>query len=693
MIDGMFQPGTDQALNDQVVRPRPAQAPTPGFWAGFSTAAPRGVGAAANEGVAFLSELTGAFGDVMGSYPEAMSYNLTADQKRQGEIARNKLLTQGLSFNNEASDMFRSHAKDFMPDPATTGTAAQVTAGLFNFGTKAVGYTATMGPFGAFVLGGDVGMTEADRLREQGVDLETRTKAGLVAGGLAGASVVAPMGGASALTRFAKGAAVGEGTIVSQALAEKAILSHAGYDKLADTFDPLDPVSLALGIVPGLLGAKFGHAPTKLGAVKTDADLRTGVQLSSAEQARSDAFERSAGNLRELEAAVAAEKRPEQKAILQKELDTQRAAAAAVHDQPELVDAARVRQTAQALDESRLTAPDDIRGANDHLTAVELASDQIGRGERVQVDEFAPSARPVESLADFMARTKIKDEAVPPEVTGNFMSWVLSKGGISIAEKLDITGEPGGVRSNPSGIFRRGGMSTDDLALNAAHEGYLPMDMAGDSGAFVDLVKRAVSGDKVLNFSEQGQKASRDARVNSLTQRLEWVEQRLKLLGVDTTQAHGNVAALEAYAQAHEPHLLAAALDEVRRADIPPEADGLQARARVIAGDIQESARTLPQYETEIGPLSTVMRKLVGDELKAAEGKTSIAAPLGEGQDSITQAAHDVAILHPDMMVQMEGMAEPMRVGDLLEAVKREAANDAQEADLLKAAVSCALRQ
>jgi predicted GNAT superfamily acetyltransferase len=49
---------------------------------------------------------------------------------------------------------------------------------------------------------------------------------------------------------------VGVGSIVGQALAEREILRAAGYDKLADTFDPLDPVALAMGVVPGVIGAR-----------------------------------------------------------------------------------------------------------------------------------------------------------------------------------------------------------------------------------------------------------------------------------------------------------------------------------------------------------------------------------------------------------------------------------------------------
>ncbi len=44
------------------------------------------------------------------------------------------------------------------------------------------------------------------------------------------------------------------------------------------------------------------------------------------------------------------------------------------------------------------------------------------------------------------------------------------------------------------------------------------------------------------------------------------------------------------------------------------------------------------------------------------------------------------------MMVQLEGMAEPMRLADALEAVKAEAAKDAETAPLYQVAAECALQ-
>jgi hypothetical protein len=272
MIDSMFQAGTDAALNDQVRRPAAPKPPAaPGFSFMDLVKAPfQGLGGAGANAIAFGAEITGAFGDVLGATGTAgaggMFGGQTDKEKADSEAARRKLLNQGASYSNEAGDTFRRRAADIMPDPNTTHTSAQVVAGLAQFGAQAIGYGLTLGPAAPLALAGDVGLTESDRLKQQGVDLATRTKAGAVAGAVAGVSVVVPMTGATAVTRALKGVAVGEGSMVGQSAAERAILKAGGYDKIADSFDPLDPVALGMGLVPGALGAKFGGPRAKPGA-------------------------------------------------------------------------------------------------------------------------------------------------------------------------------------------------------------------------------------------------------------------------------------------------------------------------------------------------------------------------------------------------------------------------------------------
>ena len=355
--------------------------------------------------------------------------------------------------------------------------------------------------------------------------------------------------------------------------------------------------------------------------------------------------------------------------------------------------------------------------ADAHADAMGRAESQIARGEVVEVPDS--TGRPAyEPLETFLAREKIKPEAMPPEVTGDFIAWLRKVGGIDMAQKLDITAEANGVRSNPGGIFRSGGRLTDSLAEVAIERGYLP-DGAG-SREFVELVQRAIRGERVLDFEQQMMAAQRGAAEADMAARLQDVEDRLRLLGVDPAPARGNVAALEAYAKQHEPAILRAALDEARAADdFSPEFEALQGRARSLARDIEDGGRTLEQYEAEIAPLSPTMRRLVLEELnatRAAEATPDQAGAPARGDEaappdpaatdaggpvetpgaSAEQAAsagrlQQVRAQFPDLMVQMDGMDAPMPLDEFLAAVKAEADDLAADAPLMQVAAECAL--
>ena len=58
----------------------------------------------------------------------------------------------------------------------------------------------------------------------------------------------------------------------------------------------------------------------------------------------------------------------------------------------------------------------------------------------------------------------------------------------------------------------------------------------------------------------------------------------------------------------------------------------------------------------------------------------------------LDRAAAEVSMLSPDLLVQLDGMDAPVKVGELLERVKREAAEDAADARLVEVAAACALR-
>lgn len=403
MIQDAFAEGTEKAAYDALQRPAaPPPPPAPSFsLAGVLKAPFQGIGAGTSKALAFGAEAAGTFGSVMGAYPDAMGVTLTDDQRKQAEAARRKLLTQGPEVSNEVGDLFRARAKQILPDPATTHWSTQMTAGLFDMGTRALGYGMTLGPMAPVAFGGDTAFELSDELKHEGVDVATRTKAGATTGVINAASLVIPMSAATRLRAAGTGVVVGESTMVGQTAATKAILANAGYDKIADRYDPFDPVALGVGLVPGVFGFAF-HAPKvePMKSVRTEAQMREAVRLTPAEQARSDANERSDANLAELRSAVAKEKNQASRAILQAELDKQTAANAtdglarsAVAADPDVVSAARVRQVADVFDAQRLTHDHDVPGMSAHNEAMGQALEQLARGEDVNVLDRLPVER------------------------------------------------------------------------------------------------------------------------------------------------------------------------------------------------------------------------------------------------------------------------------------------------------------
>jgi hypothetical protein len=245
---------------------------------------------------------------------------------------------------------------------------------------------------------------------------------------------------------------------------------------------------------------------------------------------------------------------------------------------------------------------------------------------------MAGESRTVPTLAQFIEAGKWKAAEPMKADTGpdTFGAWLRSQGGIDIAEKVDITGEANNVRANPGGVFRRGGLPSDELASRAAEAGFMLPDQAGDTRGFVDLVQGMLRGERVLSLEQQNAAAMRSLEAAKQDARLTDLEDRLKLLGEDPAAARGNADAMEAYLQANQHRLLGAALDELAaRPDgsDSPQFDALRERAQQIAQDIRDTDRTLAQYEAELQPLSPVMRKLVQETLDDAPTTPQAANP------------------------------------------------------------------
>lgn len=264
MLDSLFQESTDQALQDRVDRPLDPVTKPSGFSVWRTTKAPfMGVAAGGLESVAMGAELLGAFGAIQGGMgimaDPAMLFDSDMRDVVRGEKGKSARAKAGGTdlFNTETGTDLRTTARSFMPDPATSNVVEDVLFGLGRFGAKAIGYSvATGNPFaGAALTGVDEGMTEADKLRSEGVDFQTRARVGAVAGVSAAAATVLPVAGKTIKGTVALTVAGGPAAFIAQQAASRAILENADYASIAEQYDPFDPVGLA---VSTLIPAAFG---------------------------------------------------------------------------------------------------------------------------------------------------------------------------------------------------------------------------------------------------------------------------------------------------------------------------------------------------------------------------------------------------------------------------------------------------
>ncbi|QGR60430.1 transglycosylase SLT domain-containing protein [Burkholderia multivorans] len=193
--------------------------------------------------------------------PDALTLNpqaqADADKQVNAAIAKQRA---GHLFESPLGTRAYDLSDTFKPDPTRTTAIDQTVQGVVSGLTQIVPAAVLGGPLaGAAVGGTSIGMSRAEDLKRQGVDVGTRTAVGAVEGALTAAGAVLPVAGSTLPRTAGLVAAGGPGAAIAQASIEKAILRNADYDHLADQIDPLDPVNIAAST---LMAGVFAGAHT-----------------------------------------------------------------------------------------------------------------------------------------------------------------------------------------------------------------------------------------------------------------------------------------------------------------------------------------------------------------------------------------------------------------------------------------------
>jgi len=208
------------------------------------------------------------------------NFKLTQDQNEQ--VA--KRLRQDAKFARLKAQ------NDYTPNPETTGQAAMMIHGLTGSLAKAIGYTVLTGGSGilaAPLFGADLGLYEAGKLRDKGVDESTARKAGAITGTVNAVGMALPGAlGTSYLKSMVFGGMVNPVTDISEQMAIKFVLENANYSKQSQEYDPFDPVNLGvsagMGIAFGVLGARANRAQARYLETETKAAEQTSHQEQTA---------------------------------------------------------------------------------------------------------------------------------------------------------------------------------------------------------------------------------------------------------------------------------------------------------------------------------------------------------------------------------------------------------------------------
>ncbi|MDP3224716.1 MAG: hypothetical protein Q8M96_16400, partial [Rubrivivax sp.] len=268
MLGDLYQNDTDAALDNLAAMPPERAKPVP-KWNGWS-APLRGLAAGISESGAFVADSVKGYGQTMAATGTASAGGMfsipTDTEQQETEKQRASIAADDVDTDSNLGRSFRNVSRDYRPDPATASTAEKLTFDLTRFVTKAVGYTVAGGGVpGAVLLGADEGMTTGADLATQGVDKTTRTKVGALTGAAAAAGVLLPVAApGSYMATAGLWALGGPGSFVAQQSATRAILRDANYKELAEAYDPLDPVGLAVSsLVPAGFAAYAMHSAAR----------------------------------------------------------------------------------------------------------------------------------------------------------------------------------------------------------------------------------------------------------------------------------------------------------------------------------------------------------------------------------------------------------------------------------------------
>lgn len=636
MLDDLFEAQTLTNLRDEALRPPPVpkQAASFSAWR-TSTAAPRGVAAGAAQSGAFLSDIVGAFGQVMdatGTVSARGMFATQSEEERKNSEAAAERMRTGLNFSSEAGDLFRGVAQGYAPDAETAHTSERLVFDLARIGTKATGYVVAGGPLvGGALTAGDEGLSAADDLKQQGVDIGTRTKVAGVIGGLTGLGIALPMAGATIRQTAGLVVAGGPASFVVQQAVVRKVLQDANYDHLSEQYDPFDPVGLAVStLIPAAFGAHGLRVNQRAAAARAAEEFRTGPVPS--EQTPTAAAAREAAG----------------------------------HPSDEVADAARVLLQRQQHDSANPFRPDDWRAYAKHEQAFARAIDQIASGQPVRVNDIlvAPELGPARQVLEQIDALQAERAELLPTAGDLAERGAIREARAELSQlrsQAPDTSEAG-AKALAKQIQEQQGVSYKSALSEAKKQ------LQGQQSDFDARIQRIE------------QTIERNAKAQQATQRIGEIDQRV----TELEQQLGPESSLAQFQRNLEAGLRQFEQQPVTRAPVRKEITP-DASAAAPAPRKAEPAQPKAADAGGAGAEPPLPPDVPGQGPRGPAPKTGLV------DDAAAARVAQIELEQPGLIVQLDGMDAPRPMAEVLAAVKAEADEMLADADLYETAAQCAL--
>lgn len=247
----------------------PIERSEPGFWSGMGEGIYRGTASGALKSMSFAETAIANSGLAQSAQNMAqIETGETFDQIDVSDVQQR--------LERDARQYREIAKRDFVADPSTMGTAAQILYGVFETIPKAVAYSTIAGPAGGSVLfGADLGVGRAQELMDEGVDQNTATWAGIATFGMSALGMRVPaVFGKSRIASATIGAAVNAGLTAAETQSVNWILQNQNYTELAERYrlNPIDLITSA--VFGGVMGGVLWRARPDVSANQADVNAR-----------------------------------------------------------------------------------------------------------------------------------------------------------------------------------------------------------------------------------------------------------------------------------------------------------------------------------------------------------------------------------------------------------------------------------